>query len=106
LPLNRFSQFPFCFSILEQLKFTLHAAAAASPRHLQLVVCTDGRRMVISYPYPQKGVTVGSVWTGVQNRSRLVTVAINGSPPPEEQPDADDDDNFYLGSGTDEDEDF
>jgi hypothetical protein len=42
----------------------------------------------------------------VQNRSRLVTVAINYSPPPEEQPDADDDDTFYLGSGTDEDEDF
>ena len=42
----------------------------------------------------------------MQNRSRLVTVAINDSPPPEEQPDADDDDNFYLGSGTDEDEDF
>ena len=33
-------------------------------------------------------------------------VAINDSPPPEEQPDADDDDTFYLGSGTDEDEDF
>jgi hypothetical protein len=106
LPRYRFSQFLFYFSIVERLKFTLHAAAAASPRHLQLVICTDGRRRVITYPYPQKGVTVGSVWTGVQNRSRLVTVAINDSPPPEEQPDADDDDTFYLGSGTDEDEDF
>ncbi len=70
------------------------------------MVCTDGRRRVITYPYPQTGVTVASVWTGVQNRSRVVTVAINDSPPPEEQPDAGDDDTFYLGSGTDEDEDF
>jgi hypothetical protein len=96
--------FFFISQLFIPLKFTLLAAAAASPMHLQLVVSTDGCRRIIPFPNHKKGVTVGSVWTGLQTRSRLVTVAINNSPPPEEQPDADGDDIFCLGSDTDEDE--
>jgi hypothetical protein len=83
------------------------AVAAASPRHLQFIMCVDGqKKKVVSFPYPQRGVTVGSVWTSSQHKTGFVTVAINMNPPPEEQLYEDDDDNIALCSSNDEDSDF
>jgi hypothetical protein len=84
----------------------LPAAAAASPRHLQFIVCIDGCRSVITFPHLQKGVPVGSVWKKLSRQNSIsVTVAINMNPPPEEQLE-DDDDNIALCSSSDEDCDF
>jgi hypothetical protein len=84
----------------------LVAAAAASPRHLLFIVCIDGHKSVIAFPHPQEGITVGSVWKGLQHKTAFVTVAINKNPPSEEQLFEEGDDDIALCSSNDEDSDF
>jgi hypothetical protein len=72
---------------------------------LQFITSINGRKSIIGFPNPQKGVTVGSVWTGLLRTTGLVTVAINMNPPPEEQLFEEEVDNFAFCSSN-EDSDF
>ena len=88
--------------------FESSSAAAASPRHLQLVVCINGHKRVIPYPNPSGSVTIGSVWTDLQTKTGRVTVIINSNPPPVEVSGdgSDEEDCFVPDESDDDDADF
>jgi hypothetical protein len=80
--------------------------AAASPRHLQLVASINCTRRVIAFPSEPRGASIGSVWTGLQQGSRRVTVTINDDPPAELVQDGSEDDEFYAQPTDDDDDDW